>query len=51
VRLLAVGLRGDEDIDADLEPRRGVDDLVPAAVGLQPPVGRLDVEEVPVDRH
>ena len=31
VGLLAVGLRGDEDVDADLEPRRAVDDLVAPA--------------------
>ena len=46
VRLLAVGLGGDEDVDADLEPRRSVDDLVAAACLGQPPLRRLDVERM-----
>ena len=31
VRLLSVRLGGDEHVDADLEPRRAVDDVVAAA--------------------
>ena len=49
VRLLAVGLRRDEHVHADLEPGRRVDDLVAAAPLLQPALRRLDVEEVLVD--
>ena len=37
VRLLPVGLGRDEHVHADLEPRRLVDDLVPAARFLEPP--------------
>jgi hypothetical protein len=36
VRLLAVGLRSDEDIDPEFESRRFVDDLVAAVAGLEP---------------
>ena len=42
VRLLAVGLRRDEDVDADLEPRRAVDDLVAAVRGDEPPLDVAD---------
>src|SRR5438270_6458175 len=35
VRLLAVGFRGDEDVDAELEPLRLVDDLVAAALAAE----------------
>src|SRR5207249_395440 len=38
VGLLAVRLRGDEHVDAELEARRPVDDLVAAAGGLEPPL-------------
>ena len=47
VRLLAVGLRRDEDVDSDLEPRRRVDDLVAAVLGQEPALGGLDLEPVP----
>jgi hypothetical protein len=46
VRLLAVGLGRDEDVDADLEPRRLVDDLVAAAAGGEAPPDLLDLEPV-----
>ena len=46
VGLLPVGLRGDEDVHADLEPRRAVHDLVAAAALDQRPAGRVDVERV-----
>src|SRR5207248_8317515 len=36
MRRLAVGLRRDEDVDADLESGRAVDDLVPAVAGREP---------------
>ena len=44
VRLLAIRLRRDEHVDADLEPGRGMDDLVAAAALGQLPAGRIDVE-------
>ena len=44
VRLLPVGLGRDEHVDADLEPRRLVDDLVPAARILEPATRRFDVQ-------
>ena len=46
VRLLAVGLRGDEHVDADLEPRRAVHHLVAAAAGDQCAPGLVDVERL-----
>ena len=46
VRLLTVGLGRDEHVDADLQSRRGVDDLVPAASLRQLAAGLLDVERV-----
>lgn len=46
VRLLPVRLRRDEDVDADLESRRAVDDLVASAALLQAAPGQLDVERV-----
>ena len=45
VRLLAVGLWGDEDVDADLETGGGVDDLV-AAGFAQAFLHGFDVEGV-----
>ena len=47
MRLLAVGLRRDEHVDADLEPGRLVDDLVPASSLLEPAPGRFDVRARP----
>src|SRR5207249_7019479 len=44
VRLLAVRLRGDEDVDADLEAGRVVDDLVAAAGLGEAALDALDVE-------
>jgi hypothetical protein len=44
VRLLAVELRRDEDVDADLESRRGVQDLIAAVARLEPLLDALDVE-------
>jgi hypothetical protein len=49
VRLLAVGLRRDQNVDADLEPRALVDDLI-AAARLLEPAFRL-VDEECVRRH
>ena len=46
VRLLAVGLGSDEHVDADLEPRRAVHDLVAAAAGDERAPGLVDVERV-----
>ena len=46
MRLLAIRLRGDEHVDADLESRRGVDDLVAAALLAQLLARRLDIERV-----
>jgi hypothetical protein len=46
VRLLVVGLRGDEDVDAELEARRLVDDLVAAARGAEPLDDAADPEGV-----
>ena len=46
VRLLAIGLGCDEDVDADLEPRRAVHDFVPAATLDQAAARRVDVERV-----
>src|SRR5579862_2763903 len=45
VRLLAVGLRSDEHVDTDLDPGRGMDDLV-AAVLDQALLRGLDVERM-----
>ena len=36
VRLLAIGLGRDEDVDPDLDARRGVDDLIAAVPGREP---------------
>jgi hypothetical protein len=44
VRRLAVGLGRDEHVDADLEPRRLVDDLVSTAGLGEAARGRVDVE-------
>jgi len=44
VRRLVVGLRGDEHVDADLEARRAVDDLVAAVGRREPLLHRADVE-------
>src|ERR1700694_1502926 len=46
MRLLLVGLWSDEDVDADLEPRRAVDDFVASPALLQPASRQLDVERV-----
>ncbi len=46
VWLLAVGLGSDEDVDADLEPRRLVDDLVTAVRRHEPSPRLLDPEAV-----
>jgi hypothetical protein len=46
MRLLTVGLGRDEHVDADLEARRAVHDLIAAIRGLQPPPRRLDVERL-----
>ena len=46
VRLLAIRLGRDQHVDADLEPGRGVDDLVAAALLAQLLAGRLDIERV-----
>src|SRR5262245_27592572 len=46
MRLLAVRLRRDENVDADLEPRRLVDDLVAAARLLESAPGRFDSDRV-----
>ena len=46
VRLLAVGLRSDEHVDPDLDPRRLVNDLVPAVPGGEPLGHVTDVEGV-----
>jgi len=46
VRLLAVGLWRDEDVDPDLDPRRFVDDLVAAVPGREPLCDVADVEGV-----
>jgi hypothetical protein len=47
VRLLAVGLRRDQNVDADLEPRALVDDLIAAARLLEPSLRLVDAERVP----
>ena len=44
VRLLAVGLRRDEDVHPDLQPGRLVHDLVPAVAGGQPLLHFPDLE-------
>jgi hypothetical protein len=44
VRLLTVGLRRGEHVDADLEPRGLVDDLVAAARRLEAAADGIDVE-------
>ncbi len=44
VRLLAVGLRRDEHVDAELEPGRRMHDLVPALPGGQSPLDSSDIE-------
>ena len=46
VGLLAIGLRGGEHVDADLEARRAVDDLVATAFLAELLPGRVDVERV-----
>ena len=46
VRLLAVRLRRDEHVHADLERGRLVDDLVAAVPGLEPAADLFDVERV-----
>ena len=46
VRALVVGLRRDQHVDADLEARRGVDDLVAAAGRLEPPPDPIHLERV-----
>ena len=46
VRLLPVGLGRDEHVDAELDPRRGVDDLVAAARREQPVLRSVHVDEV-----
>ena len=46
VRLLPVGLGRHEHVDAELEPRRRVDDLVAAAGRLEPRPDLLDLERV-----
>jgi hypothetical protein len=46
MRLLAVGLRRDEHVDADLEAGRLVDDLVPASRLLEPAPRHFDVQRV-----
>ncbi len=51
VGLLPIGLGRDEDIDADLEPRRGVDDLVAAASSDERSPRRIDVERVGGGSH
>ena len=51
VRLLPVRLGRDEDVDADLEPGRGVHDLVPAVPGLEAPSHLLDLEGVSRQAH
>ena len=51
VRLLVVGLGGDEYVDADLEAGRGVHHLVAAVPGLEPPPNLLDLEGVGQLRH
>jgi hypothetical protein len=51
VRLLAIGLRRHEDVHADLEPRRLVNDLVAACPRREPALDGVDVEEVLVDRR
>ncbi len=47
VRLLAVGLRRDEDVHPDLQPRRLVHDLVAAVAGGQPLLYFPDLESSP----
>ena len=51
VGLLPVGLGGNEDVDADLEAGRGVDDLVAAATLAQRSAGCVDVERVRTFMH
>ena len=46
VRLLAVGFRRDEHVHAELEPRRAVHDLVPAAGRCEPPPRLAHCERV-----
>ena len=46
VGLLAVGLGSDEHVDADLEPRRAVHDLVAAAARGERAPRLVDVERV-----
>ena len=46
VRLLAIRLRRDEHVDADLETGRRVHDLVATALLAQLPSGRVDIERV-----
>src|SRR5215210_1680738 len=46
VRLLAVGLRRDEDVHPDLESRRLVHDLVAAAARSKTLSGPLDIERM-----
>src|SRR5262245_23041299 len=46
VRLLAIGLRCDEHIHADLEPGGLVDDLVPSTGFAEPLANRRDLERV-----
>src|SRR5579864_2972798 len=51
VRLLPVGLRGYEHVDADLEARGLVYDLVSACAGGEPLLDGLDVERVRGAHH
>jgi hypothetical protein len=52
VRLLAIGLRRHEHVHAELEPRRGVDDLVAALAGGETAARRRrDGGEVDAARH
>ena len=43
VRLLAIGFGSDEDVDAELEVRRGVDDLVAALAGARAASNQIEV--------
>ena len=51
MRLLVVGLGGDEHVDANLEAGRGVHHLVAAVPGLEPPSNLFDLEGVRRLRH
>jgi glycosyltransferase involved in cell wall biosynthesis len=50
VRHLLVGLGGDEHVHADLEPRRGMDDVVVVA-SLEPRCRHADVEALPAPAY